>query len=38
MEGQLKNNLGKRIVGTLAIPVIVAVILLSLCALGGKRR
>ena len=36
MEGQLKNNLGKRIVGTLAIPVIVAVILLSLCALGGR--
>lgn len=36
MDNQLKNNLGKRIVGTLAIPMIVAVILLSLCALGGR--
>lgn len=36
MDNQLKNNLGKRIVGTLAIPVIVVVILLGLCALGGR--
>ena len=36
MDNQLKNNLGKRIVGTLAIPVIVAAILLTLCALGGR--
>ena len=36
MDNQLKNKLGKRIVGTLAIPVIVAVILLTLCALGGR--
>ena len=36
MDNQLKNHLGKRIVGTLAIPVIVAVILLGLCALGGR--
>lgn len=36
MGNQLKNNLGKRIVGTLAIPVIVAAVLLMLCALGGR--
>ena len=36
MGNQLKNNLGKRIVGTLAIPGIVAVVLLTLCALGGR--
>lgn len=36
MDNQLKNNLGKRIVGTLAIPGIVAVVLLTLCALGGR--
>jgi ribose transport system permease protein len=36
MDNQLKNHLGKRIVGTLAIPVIVAVVLLALCALGGR--
>jgi ribose transport system permease protein len=37
MDNQLKNHLGKRIVGTLAIPVIVAVILFTLCALGGRK-
>lgn len=37
MDNQLKSNLGKRIVGTLAIPVIVAVILLTICALGGRK-
>ena len=37
MDNQLKNNLGKRIVGTLAIPMIVAAILLTLCALGGRH-
>ena len=36
MDNQLKNNLGKRIVGTLAIPVIVAALLLTLCAIGGR--
>lgn len=37
MDNQLKKNMGKRIVGTLAIPVIVAAVLLGLCALGGKQ-
>ena len=37
MDNQLKNNMGKRIVGTLAVPVVVAVILLSLCAAFGKQ-
>ncbi|MDE6108206.1 MAG: hypothetical protein K2F83_05985, partial [Oscillospiraceae bacterium] len=32
----MKNNIAKRIIGTLAIPVIVAVVLLTLCAVGGK--
>ena len=31
------KNIGKNVVGTLAIPVIVAVILLSICALGGRK-
>ena len=37
MDNQLKKNIGKNVVGTLAIPVIVAVILLSICALGGRK-
>lgn len=37
MDKQRKNNLGKRIVGTLAIPAIVAGVLLGLCALGGRQ-
>lgn len=37
MDNQLKMNMGKRIVGTLAIPAIVAAILLSVCALGGRK-
>ena len=37
MDNQLKMNTGKRIVGTLAIPVIVAAILLTICALGGRK-
>ena len=37
MDNQLKKNIGKNVVGTLAIPAIVAVILLSICALGGRR-
>ena len=37
MDNQLKNNMGKRIAGTLAIPVIVAAVLLGLCAIGGKQ-
>ena len=37
MDNQLKKNIGKNIVGTLAIPVIVAVILLIICALGGRK-
>ena len=37
MDNQLKKNIGKNVVGTLAIPVIVAVILLTICALGGRK-
>lgn len=37
MGNQLKKNIGKNIVGTLAIPVIVAVILLGICALSGRK-
>ena len=37
MDNQLKKNIGKNVVGTLAIPVIVAVILLTACALGGRK-
>lgn len=37
MDNQRKMNMGKRIVGTLAIPGIAAVVLLSLCALGGRQ-
>ena len=37
MDTQLKMNMGKKIVGTLAIPAIVAAILLSICALGGRQ-
>lgn len=37
MDNQVKKNIGKNIVGTLAIPVIVAVILLTICALGGRK-
>lgn len=36
MGNQWKRNMGKKIVGTLAIPVIVSVILLGICALGGR--
>lgn len=36
MDNQLKKNLGKKIVGTLAIPAIAAAVLLTLCAVGGK--
>jgi len=37
MGNQLKNNIGRKIVGTLAIPAITAAVLLSLCALGGRK-
>ena len=37
MDNQLKKNIGKNVVGTLAIPVLVAVILLTVCALGGRK-
>ena len=37
MDNQLKTNTGKRIVGTIAIPVAVAAILLTICALGGRK-
>ena len=37
MDNQLKKNMGKRIVGTLAIPVIVAAILMIICALGERK-
>ena len=37
MDKQLKKNIGKRVVGTLAIPVIVAAILLIICALGDRK-
>ena len=37
MDNQLKKNIGKNVVGTLAIPVIVAVILLALCAVFGRQ-
>lgn len=37
MDNQVKKNIGKRIVGTLAIPVIVAAVLLIICALGGRQ-
>ena len=37
MDKQWKMNIGKRIVGTLAIPGITAAVLLTLCALGGRR-
>lgn len=37
MDNQLKKNIGKRIVGTLAIPLIVAAILMTICALGARR-
>ena len=37
MDNQLKQNMGKKIVGTLAIPVITAAILMALCALGGRK-
>ena len=36
MDKQWKMNIGKRIVGTLAIPGITAAVLLTLCALGGR--
>lgn len=32
----MKNNIAKRVVGTFAIPVIVAVVLLIICAAGGR--
>lgn len=37
MDNQRKKNIGKNVVGTLAIPVIVAVILLTVCALSGRK-
>lgn len=37
MDNQRKKNIGKNVVGTLAIPVIVAVILLGICALGSRK-
>ena len=37
MDKQWKINIGKRIVGTLAIPGITAAVLLTLCVLGGRR-
>ncbi len=37
MDNQRKKNIGKNVVGTLAIPVIVAVILLTICALGSRK-
>ena len=37
MDNRLKRNVGKRIVGTLAIPVVVAAILLTICGLGARR-
>lgn len=37
MDNQLKMNVGKRVVGTLAIPVVVAAILLTICGLGARR-
>ena len=37
MDNQLKKNIGKRIVGTLAIPAVTAAVLLIICALGGRK-
>ena len=37
MDNQRIKNIGKNVVGTLAIPVIVAVILLTICALGSRK-
>lgn len=37
MDNQRKKNIGKNVVGALAIPVIVAVILLTVCALNGRK-
>ncbi len=37
MDNQLKNNIGRKIVGTLAIPAVTAAVLLTLCALGGRK-
>ena len=37
MDKQWKRNIGKRVVGTLAIPGITAAVLLILCSLGGRK-
>ena len=37
MDNQLKNNIGKRIVCTLAIPAVTAAVLLIICALDGRK-
>ena len=37
MDKHWKRNIGKRVVGTLAIPGITAAVLLILCSLGGRK-